>query len=112
MIGQAAAIAEAPPPPSRDPRTKVLLTAQIFGDGGERAVRIRNMSATGALIDGLEIAGDGQGLDVLIELLEDQMFAARVRWARDGKAGIEFAEHFNLERLSEARERGIRRLAG
>ena len=67
------------------------------------------------MIDGLEIDGNiengGAGLDVLIELLEDQMFAARIRWARDGRAGIEFAEAFNLERLNQSGAR-IRRLAG
>jgi hypothetical protein len=50
-------------------------------------------------------------MDVLIELLEDQMFAARIRWARDGRAGIEFAENFNLERLNQGSAR-IRRIAG
>ncbi len=97
---------------SRSPRNSMLRTARVAMGGAEGDVRIRNISATGAMIDGLAIDGEGEGLDILIELLEDQMFAARIRWARDGKAGIEFAEHFNLERLNQTHVRSIRRLAG
>ena len=96
---------------SRSPRNKMLRTARVAIGGTEGDVRIRNISSTGAMIDGLQIDGDGEGLDVLIELLEDQMFAARIRWARDGRAGLEFAEAFNLERLNPATAR-IRRIAG
>ena len=28
------------------------------------------------------------------------MFPATVRWAKDGRAGLEFAQNFNLERLN------------
>jgi diguanylate cyclase (GGDEF)-like protein len=100
---------------SRSPRNTMLRSARVAIGGTEGDVRIRNISSTGAMIDGLEIDGNiengGAGLDVLIELLEDQMFAARIRWARDGRAGIEFAEAFNLERLNQSGAR-IRRLAG
>ncbi|WP_425230542.1 EAL domain-containing protein [Sphingomonas sp.] len=96
---------------SRSPRSSMLRTARVAIGGTEGDVRIRNISSTGAMIDGLEIQGEAAGLDVLIELLEDQMFAARVRWARDGRAGLEFAENFNLERLNQASAR-IRRIAG
>ncbi|WP_419809869.1 EAL domain-containing protein [Sphingomonas sp.] len=96
---------------SRSPRNSMLRTARVEIGSTEGDVRIRNISSTGAMIDGLEIDGDGAGLDVLIELLEDQMFAARVRWSRDGRAGIEFAETFNLERLHQSGAR-IRRIAG
>ena len=100
---------------SRSPRNTMLRSARLAVGGAEGDVRIRNISATGAMIDGVEIDGtvdeSGEGLDVLIELLEDQMFAARIRWARDGRAGLEFAEHFNLERLNQGTAR-IRRIAG
>jgi hypothetical protein len=36
----------------------------------------------------------------MIELLEEQMFPAKIRWAAEGKAGVEFAQHFNMERLN------------
>jgi diguanylate cyclase (GGDEF)-like protein len=86
---------------SRSPRVKTLRSARIeIGDeAGE--VRIRNISSTGAMIDGIDIDGEGVGLDLLIELLDNEMFPAKLRWAKDGKAGIEFARNFNLERLSQ-----------
>ena len=99
---------------SRTPRNTVLRSARVSIGDVQGDVRIRNISATGAMIDGLAFDGDvesGVGPDVLIELLEDQMFAARIRWARNGRAGIEFAEHFNLDRLHQSAAR-IRRIAG
>ena len=96
---------------SRSPRNSMLRSARVSVDGAEGDVRIRNISSSGAMIDGLEVDGDAEGLDVLIELLEDQMFAARIRWARNGRAGLEFAETFNLERLNPGNAR-IRRIAG
>ena len=96
---------------SRSPRSKMLRTARVAIGGTEGDVRIRNISSGGAMIDGLQIDGDGEGLDCLIELLEDQMFSARIKWARDGRAGLEFVETFNLERLNAANAR-IRRIAG
>ncbi|WP_380785230.1 EAL domain-containing protein [Sphingomonas sp. R86521] len=87
---------------SRSPRTKMLRSARIAIDGTRGAVRIRNISPKGAMIDGLEIEGDPAGLEMQIELLEDEMIAAHIRWAKDGKAGIEFVEAFNLDRLTAA----------
>ena len=51
------------------------------------------------MIDGIEISGDGNDLDIMIELLEVQMFPAKLRWAADGKAGLDFIQTFNMERL-------------
>ena len=87
MIGQAAAVAEAPPPPSRDPRTKVLLTAQIFGDGGERPVRIRNMSASGAMLEGTVLPPAGARLTLA---RADLRMDAEVVWSSPGRCGIRF----------------------
>ena len=85
---------------SRSPRTAMLRTARIQSGDVVGEVRIRNISATGAMIDGIDVEEGTGDLDVLIELLEDQMFPARLRWAADGKAGLEFAETFNMERLA------------
>ena len=87
---------------SRAPRTTMLRTAKIAAGGAEGEVRIRNMSSTGAMIDGIEISGEANDVDIMIELLEDQMFPAKLRWAADGKAGLEFAQTFNMERLNTA----------
>ncbi|HEY7809720.1 MAG TPA: PilZ domain-containing protein [Allosphingosinicella sp.] len=86
----AMAIAEAAPPPAvRDPRTKVLLTAQIIGDRFERAVRIRNMSASGAMLEGTVLPAAGARL---ILARADLRVEAEVVWSSPGRCGIRFAE--------------------
>ena len=87
---------------SRRPRSKMLRSARFAIGAHEGDVRIRDISASGAMIDGISIDADTIGREVSIELLEHRMFAARIAWARDGKAGLEFAENFNLERLNQA----------
>jgi hypothetical protein len=94
---------------SRSPRRTILRTARIEVGEASGEVRIRNISSTGAMIDGIEIDGEAIGLDLLIELIDSEMFPAKLRWAKDGKAGIEFARNFNLERLSQPAPRSIRR---
>ena len=94
---------------SRAPRTKMLRSARISIGDVAGDVRIRDISPGGAMIDGIEIEGEPAGIDILIELLEDQMFAARIRWAKGGKAGIEFAENFALDRLNPV-ERSVRKV--
>ena len=84
---------------SRSPRHSMIRNARIAAGNVEGDIRIRNMSATGAMIEGID-ADEAIGLEILIELLEDQMFPAKIKWAGDGKAGLEFAQHFNMERLS------------
>ncbi|MCP3734805.1 EAL domain-containing protein [Sphingomonas sp. RP10(2022)] len=87
---------------SRAVRSRMLRSARIAIGGNEGDVRIRNISTTGAMIDGIEVGGQAVGLDVLIELVEDQMVSARIAWAADGKAGLEFNEAINLDRLNPA----------
>ncbi|MES3151224.1 EAL domain-containing protein [Sphingomonas faeni] len=94
---------------SRAPRTKMLRSARILIDGVRGDVRIRDISTSGAMLDGLTIDGNPDGVEMQIELIEDQMTPARVRWARGGKAGIEFHEAFSLERLNQGYASRIRR---
>ncbi|HEX4694926.1 EAL domain-containing protein [Sphingomonas sp.] len=95
---------------SRSPRSTMLRTAMLDLGIAQGEVRIRNISSTGAMIDGIEFPGDPVGVDVQLELLEGQMFPATVRWAKDGRAGVEFSEYFNLERLNAAApNRGLRK---
>ena len=96
---------------SRSPRTKVLRSARLAIGSDKGDVRIRDISASGAMIDGMVIGDDATGLDVLIELVEDQMFSARIAWAKDGKVGLQFADRFNLDRLNHPTGR-LRRTAG
>jgi diguanylate cyclase (GGDEF)-like protein len=87
---------------SRKPRTRMLRSARFAIGKHEGDVRIRDLSPSGAMIDGIAIDDKAIGQEVLIELIEHRMFAARIAWAKDGKAGLEFAEDFNLDRLNQA----------
>ena len=84
---------------SRSQRSTMMRTAMLEVAGARGEVRIRNISSTGAMIDGIEFGRNVTDVDLLIELIEGQMFPAKVRWSKDGRAGIEFAQNFNLERL-------------
>lgn len=95
---------------SRSPRHSIFRTARIEAGETTANVRIRNISSSGAMIDGITFDGDGVGLDLLIELIDDELFPARVRWVEGDKAGIEFARNFNLERLNQSLPRARRRM--
>ncbi|PAV92907.1 hypothetical protein WR25_01018 [Diploscapter pachys] len=90
---------------SRAPRTRMLRSARIEIGRKQGDVRIRNMSSSGALIDGINIDGEAVGVDVMLEVAEDMMVAARIAWAHDGRAGIAFNERIDLDRLSTLQNR-------
>ncbi|WP_426258144.1 EAL domain-containing protein [Sphingomonas sp. DC1600-2] len=87
---------------SRSPRTSLLRKARIRSGDVVGDVRIRNISASGAMIEGIDVEEGAGEIDVQIELLEGQMLPARLRWAANGKAGLEFSQTFNLDRLADA----------
>ena len=97
---------------SRSERKKILRSTMVDLDGQLQKGLIRNISATGAMVEGLgELEA---GTDLLIEIIEGQMFRSTVRWSDKERMGIEFARNFDLERLNEARgkpKRPIRRSA-
>ncbi|MDB5698862.1 MAG: diguanylate cyclase [Alphaproteobacteria bacterium] len=85
---------------SRAPRTR-MLRSTLFDAGGRRTlVRLRNVSTSGAMID--EVGQLELGGQVLIELIEGKMFHATVRWISAGKAGLEFAQPFHMNRADAA----------
>ncbi|WP_375403104.1 EAL domain-containing protein [uncultured Sphingomonas sp.] len=88
---------------SRPPRVRMLRQARLEVGGERLFIRIRNLSATGAMIDGIGPASHPDGAPVRIELLDDQLFDGHLRWAREGRAGIAFAERFDLDRLNASR---------
>ena len=94
---------------SRANRVKMLRWAklEIGGDSGD--VRIRNLSTSGAMIDGLEFPGDAVGTALRIEIGEGRFVPATMRWASGGKAGIEFSQAINLDRLSAVPAKSVRR---
>ncbi|MFS0773562.1 EAL domain-containing protein [Sphingomonas sp. 1P08PE] len=85
---------------SRAPRTRMLRSARIVANGRQGDVRIRDISSTGAMIDGTKLDAGSVGIDLLIELVEDRMIAAQVRWAQDGRAGLRFAESIDVASIA------------
>jgi hypothetical protein len=94
---------------SRAPRLKMLRSAAIEVGQARRTVRLRNQSTTGGMFEGAKGAPE---CDVLIELLPNEMFRAKVRWVDGDNAGLQFARPFNVERLNAPTStRQIRRSA-
>jgi diguanylate cyclase (GGDEF)-like protein len=85
---------------SRAPRTRMLRSALLETGGRRVTVRLRSLSATGAMID--EVGPLELGSAVRIELIEGQMFSGTVRWTSAGKAGLNFDEPFNMNRANPA----------
>jgi len=86
---------------SRSTRTTTIRSAIMEVGGVRGEVRVRNVSSSGAMVDGIEFPADPTDQPVMIELIDGELMRARVRWAHDGKAGIEFMEPFNLETLNQ-----------
>ena len=87
---------------SRAPRHKMLRSARFAIGKANGNVRIRNISITGAMIDGVYLDPRAIGTEVLIELVENEMTEARIAWASEGRAGIAFAENIDLDHVSQA----------
>ena len=71
----------------RAQRSNVLLAASIEVAGTEIAVKLRNLSAYGALIVGESLPADGTAVQFRRKELS---VPGRIAWARDGHAGISF----------------------
>ncbi|MDG5488602.1 EAL domain-containing protein [Sphingomonas sp. BGYR3] len=85
---------------SRAPRARMLRWATLRVNGASGEVRIRDLSSSGAMIDGIEFPQSALGCAVQIEMIEGEWAGATVRWARGEQAGIQFDEPFSLDRLN------------
>lgn len=86
---------------SRAPRLRTLRWARLMVGGQSGEVRIRNVSATGAMVDGIEFPASMVGSNVQIELIEGDLMTAQLRWAQGEQAGLRFDQPFNIERLQQ-----------
>ena len=71
----------------REPRYTLLLCVKLLTSRGLLAARLRDLSLSGALVEGVDLPPPGSGLFLVRGELE---IAARVAWRRDGRAGLEF----------------------
>lgn len=72
----------------REPRKNLMLAATIEADTVTAPVKIRNMSETGAMIDGAALPEPGS--QVILHRL-DLSIAARVMWNEGGRCGLKLA---------------------
>ncbi|WP_420145808.1 EAL domain-containing protein [Sphingobium sp.] len=82
---------------SRPERKTMLRTIAVHHDGHIYTGRVRNISATGALIEGLWNVPVGTLF--AIELSENQFVNATSRWAKDDRMGVEFAGSIDIATL-------------
>jgi hypothetical protein len=70
-------------------RTRVMLNAKVSANGLELGVRMRNMSASGALLEGPVLPEPGR---MIVISRNANCVAAEVRWVGAGMCGVKFVE--------------------
>src|SRR5687767_2953600 len=73
----------------RGPRFRVLLVAKLLTTSGERNVKLRDISANGAMVEGDRLPPPGTDIMLRRGALE---LIATIVWNKDGRAGLEFDE--------------------
>jgi hypothetical protein len=87
---------------SRAPRQRMLRTIRLMLGTESGEVRLRNLSETGAMIDGVDLPDEAIGHPVRVELADGQWSPAVITWIGDGRAGLRFDHMIDLERLGRA----------
>jgi EAL domain-containing protein (putative c-di-GMP-specific phosphodiesterase class I) len=87
----------------REPRHRLMRRAIALLDGFAREVRLRNISAMGALVECDEPVTPGQLMTM--DIVGVGPVQGMVRWAQAGKFGIQFETNFDLSRLAPKREK-------
>jgi len=82
---------------NRAPRQSLLWKAVLHWDHGTFKVRIRNISAEGAMLEGAGELPPESG--IVLDLGEGGTVSGHVRWARSGQFGVRFDERFDMHRL-------------
>ncbi|MES2270456.1 MAG: EAL domain-containing protein [Pseudomonadota bacterium] len=91
---------------SRPVRKAMLRSVAVTHDGHRYNGRIRNISSTGALVEGLWNVPTGTTFQ--IELAEGYVLPAQCRWSVEDRMGIEFLVQADLNRMKTV---GLRALA-
>ena len=71
----------------REPRTNLFAMGTIYADGTSTPVRIRNLSATGAMVEGAVLPRAGARVRLCRGSLE---VFAEIVWSKEGAAGLRF----------------------
>ena len=85
--------------PGRAPRQSLLWKAVLHWDHGTIPVRLRNISAEGAMLE----AGSDElpaGTGVVLDLGAGGSISGHVRWSRSSQLGVQFDSVFDLRELA------------
>jgi len=86
----------------RAPRHSLIRRAALRLGAGTLPVRLRNISAEGAMIESGDAMQPGSDVELDVDGIR---LEAEVRWSQDGRTGLRFAESFDLRRLGSARRK-------
>ena len=89
---------------SRAPRHGLIRLATLKCNGQSLPVRLRNISAGGALLESERALEPGS--QVQLDLPGCGVIEADVRWSESGRLGISFHEEFDLRKLAPPKKRG------
>ena len=82
----------------REPRHRLMRRAQAFINGVTREIKLRNISAMGALVECDQSLAPGNQLT--IDIVGVGPVIGTVRWAQQGRFGVQFNDNFDLARLA------------
>jgi hypothetical protein len=86
----------------RAPRQHLILRGQLHWRSGSMPVRLRNISAQGALVDGTQDLDTGE--PVVLELPGGTAVEATVRWCQSKHIGVRFDEPFDPAVLAQCHD--------
>ena len=87
----------------REPRHRLMRRATAMINDFEEEIRLRNISITGALVECRRPLTPGQQLK--INIVGVGPVSGTIKWAGNGKAGIQFEHEFDLGRLAPKKEK-------
>ena len=87
----------------REPRQRLMRRAIAAIDGLPREVKLRNISAMGALVECERSVAPGT--QMTIDIVGVGPVVGTVRWAQSGKCGVQFDEAFDLRRLAPKKKK-------
>jgi diguanylate cyclase (GGDEF)-like protein len=88
---------------TREPRHRLMRRAVAVVDGVKTEVKLRNISAMGAMVE-CDLAVS-PGATLAIDVVGVGPVRGIVRWAQAGKFGVQFEQQFDLARLAPKKER-------
>ena len=87
----------------REPRQRLMRRGIAEIDGEVTEIRLRNISAMGALVECSRAVAPGTM--VTMDIVGVGPVIGSVRWAQSGKFGVQFTDTFDLARLAPKKER-------